>query len=175
MPNGYFDPGVPGVPGHFAGTRMCRVHSPRRGRRDAQGWGSCAFGAGCTCSEGSNIVGKRWAEPRSLCGPYGGGSLRLSYTQATSRDAVERDADISLAIETIWTNPRDPSSRGFLLSAEFQPADVQPAGPRAARQRSNAEIPSSVVIRSITPSCSILVPHLSSLAGLPRYLRAASS
>jgi hypothetical protein len=49
------------------------------------------------------------------------------------------------------------------------------AQPGVARQRSNAAMPSSTVTRSITPSCSILVPHFRSAAGLPRYLRAASS
>lgn len=120
-------------------------------------------------------VRKRWAEPRSMRESQGWGSPRLTRTQAVSRDEADRDSDISTSKTYIRTNPRDASSRGFFVVRRSVSAGVQSFPPRIAQKRSNAAMPSSTVTRSITASCSILLPHLSSLAGLPRYLRAASS
>ncbi len=173
-PSGYCDPGVSGSPEHFAGTRMCHVHSPRKGRRDTQGWGRVrSVQDARQCLEGSDIVGKRWAEPRSLCGPHGGGSPRLTRTQAAS--GTRRIGIRTSRNRSHTDKPSRLMVAGVFVVRHVLPAGVQSFALRIERQRSNAAMPSSTVTRSITSSCSILVPHLSSLAGLPRYFRAASS
>ena len=64
---------------------MCHVHSPRKG--DAIPKEECRVRSVQDARhrlEGPDIVRKRWAEPRSLCEPHGGGSPRPTRTQAVS-------------------------------------------------------------------------------------------
>src|SRR5690606_25955578 len=75
------------------------------------------------------------------------------------------------AVQKRW-KPRAPVPS--LLWERLQPRALAATAYRVAAKRSNAATASSTVTRSITPSRSIFVPHFNSLAGLPRYLRAAS-
>lgn len=101
-----------------------RAFAPQ-GRRDIHGWVSCAFGAGCTrCLEGSDIARKRWAEPRSLSGPQGGGSPRLTRLQAasgtmrigirTSRNRNHTDEPSLWIIAGVFCCPPNRCSQTFL-------------------------------------------------------------
>lgn len=106
--------------GHFAGTWMCRVHSPLRGRAiSTDGCRVCSVQDARDCLEGPDIVRKRWAEPRSLRGPQGGGSPRLTRAwpyQHGSYQGRDGSGFGHLEIEGIRTNPRDASSRGFFVA-----------------------------------------------------------
>lgn len=72
-----------------------------------------------------------------------------------------------LEIETIWTKPRDSSSRVFFV-CRMMSADVQSFELRSAEQRSNTAIK---FLGYIPPLRLILAPHSS----LPGYFRVASS
>ena len=141
-----------------AGIRRCHVLAPQGAARSS-GPGSRSFGAGCANGlEGPAIGWIRWAE-------HGRSAVTMDGNRLDDPDRTQP--------------PRSASPRGFLVAAatgpERAPAACAQAPARKARKRSNAAMPSSTVTRSITPSCSIFVPHFSSAAGRPRYLRAASS
>lgn len=117
---------------------MCHVHSPRRGRRDAQGRVSRAFGAGCTSLA--------WRDPTSY-GNDGQNQGRCASPRKGARaDRPEHRPYQGrcgsrfghLDIEDIRTNPRDGPSRGFFVVRRLASAGVKSFPRCIVQQRTDA-------------------------------------
>ena len=130
-------------------------------------------------------VGRRHKEVPRAFAPRGDAEGRMPAAEGSTQDAVRREGfppshGVMGRTGSMCGSHGRPAATAVSEEAaarRFFVPGISPRSPSAQAGAATLERGDAVVDRDqvITPACSILVPHFSALAGLPRYLRAASS